>query len=83
MAPLNMNTALAANKRPKSRKSIAHLPSPDTTGIMDKENMTIDTSAIAAKANIKLSKRSRSRSLGPGGLDALQEETGNRRKVRS
>jgi len=48
---------------------------------MDKENMTVDTSAIAAKATSKLQKRSRSKSLGPGGIDALKEDAGNRRKV--
>lgn len=57
------------------------MPSPDVAAGMDKENMTIDTSAIAAKATSKLQKRSRSKSIGPGGLDALNEEAVNRRKV--
>jgi len=48
----------------------------------DKENMTLDTSALAAKATSKLQKRSRSKSLGPGGIEALQEDSGNRGKVR-
>jgi len=56
--------------------------SPDTVMTTDKENMTLDTSALAAKATSKLQKRSRSKSLGPGGVDALQEDSGNRGKVR-
>jgi len=73
---------VAAHMRPRSRKSIAHMPSPDNDALlMDKENMTVDTSAIAAKAALKLQKRSRSKSLGPGGIDALKEDAGNRRKV--
>ncbi|KAI4137815.1 MAG: hypothetical protein LQ341_004975, partial [Variospora aurantia] len=61
--------------RPRSRKSIAHMPSPDIT---NKENATIDSAELAsfAKGTIK---KSRSKSIGPGGLDALQEGTGNRR----
>lgn len=63
--------------RPRSRKSIAHMPSPDIT---NKENATIDSAELAsfAKGTIK---KSRSKSIGPGGLDALQEGTGNRRAV--
>jgi len=58
------------------------MPSPGHDALlMDKENMTLDTSVIAAKATSKLQKRSRSKSLGPGGIDALKEDTGNRRKV--
>lgn len=58
------------------------MPSPDNGALlMDKENMTVDTSAITAKATSKLQKRSRSKSLGPGGIEALKEDAGNRRKV--
>ncbi|KAH8816368.1 hypothetical protein F5884DRAFT_775887 [Xylogone sp. PMI_703] len=67
--------------RPKSRKSLAHVPSSKT---MDQENMTADLGALAAskKASAagKPAKKSRSKSLGPGGLDALSNGTGNRRK---
>ncbi|KAI4283609.1 MAG: hypothetical protein L6R35_005106, partial [Caloplaca aegaea] len=61
--------------RPRSRKSIAHMPSPDIT---NKENATFDSAELAsfAKGTIR---KSRSKSIGPGGLDALQEGTGNRR----
>ena len=81
MAPPQAGAGVASTKRPRSRKSIAHMPSPDTVMTTDKENMTLDTSALAAKATSKLQKRSRSKSLGPGGIEALQEDSGNRGKV--
>ena len=62
--------------RPKSRKSLAHIPSSQE---MDQENMTADIGALAGPK--KVSKKSRSKSIGPGGLDALKHTTGNRRKV--
>jgi kinetochore protein Spc7/SPC105 len=54
---------------------------------MDKENMTTDIGAlgVAQRRNVlgeRPSKKSRSKSIGPGGLDALKDTTGNRRKVR-
>jgi kinetochore protein Spc7/SPC105 len=72
--------------RPRSRKSIAHLPSAEHGGSMDKENMTADIGALVgshkrATAGEKLNKKSRSKSIGPGGLDALKDGTGNRRQV--
>ncbi|KAL8664894.1 MAG: hypothetical protein Q9168_007816, partial [Polycauliona sp. 1 TL-2023] len=72
-----MESPKAKIPRPRSRKSIAHMPSPET---VNKENNIFDstTSAEAAKASHK---KSRSKSLGPGGLDALKETTGNRRDV--
>lgn len=70
--------------RPKSRKSLAHVPSSTT---MDKENMTADIGAMVgsnkrAPVTGKAAKKSRSKSIGPGGLDALMSSSGNRRKVR-
>lgn len=61
-----------------ARKSIAHLPNTDRSA--DKENATLDTAALSAFAtdDKQTSKKSRSKSLGPGGLDALGESTGNR-----
>lgn len=54
---------------------------------MDQENMTADIGALAAPKKSALaerpSKKSRSKSIGPGGLDALRATTGNRRKVRT
>ncbi|OBT62572.1 hypothetical protein VE03_07347 [Pseudogymnoascus sp. 23342-1-I1] len=69
--------------RPKSRKSLAHVPSSNTT--LDKENMTADIGALVGsnkRAPIagKAAKKSRSKSIGPGGLDALMNSSGNRRK---
>jgi len=68
--------------RPKSRKSLAHIPS----SVMDQENMTADLGALVAGKKAvpigKPAKKSRSKSIGPGGLDALKDTTGNRRKVR-
>ncbi|KAG0645464.1 NMS complex subunit spc7 [Hyphodiscus hymeniophilus] len=61
--------------RPKSRKSLAHIPSSQD---MDQENMTADYGALAGAK--KLPKKSRSKSIGPGGLDALKDAAGNRRK---
>ncbi|RFU32557.1 hypothetical protein B7463_g3757, partial [Scytalidium lignicola] len=67
--------------RPKSRKSLAHVP---TSRKMDQENMTADLGALAASKSTavagKSARKSRSKSLGPGGVDALTNGTGNRRK---
>ncbi|RDL31195.1 Uncharacterized protein BP5553_09984 [Venustampulla echinocandica] len=67
--------------RPKSRKSLAHIP---TARMMDQENMTADIGALGggkrATPGDKGSKKSRSKSIGPGGLDALKNSSGNRRK---
>jgi kinetochore protein Spc7/SPC105 len=70
--------------RPKSRKSLSHVPSSST---IDKENMTADIGAMVesnkrAPLGGKSTKKSRSKSMGPGGLDALMSSSGNRRKVR-
>ena len=68
--------------RPKSRKSLGHIPSSQE---MDQENMTADIGALASGKKAvpieKPLKKSRSKSIGPGGLDALKDATGNRRKV--
>lgn len=67
--------------RPKSRKSLGHISSAQS---MDQENMTADVRTLITgkRAPIeKASRKSRSKSIGPGGLDALKDATGNRRKV--
>lgn len=74
----------AGSVRPRSRRSIAHVPRSRVTSGVDKENSTTDIGAIRPletrnKAEAK-EKKSRSKSLGPGGLDALQDSNGNRRK---
>ena len=64
----------------QSRRSIAHLPSPDLG--VDKENATMDLAALSAMTGGKTqNKKSRSKSLGLGELDALKEGTGNRGRV--
>lgn len=55
------------------------------TSGLDKENATTNIGAAQSLANrakaLTGDKKSRSKSLGPGGLDALQNSNGNRRKV--
>ena len=71
----------ATQTRPRARKSIAHLPSPDIN--IEKENVTLgNIGTVSLKENIKAGpKKKRSKSIGPGGLDALKEDTGNRQMV--
>lgn len=71
----------AVQTRPGARRSIAHLPSPDIN--LEKENMTLGNIAtVSSMADTKAGpKKKRSKSIGPGGLDALKEDAGNRRKV--
>ncbi|RJE27127.1 Chromosome segregation protein [Aspergillus sclerotialis] len=81
MAPSNGS---AGSRGPRSRRSIAYVPRSRATGGVDKENTTSDIGTIQqnddrAKQPAK-DKKSRSKSLGPGGLDALQNTNGNRRK---
>ncbi|KAL6716387.1 hypothetical protein ACLMJK_005953 [Lecanora helva] len=62
-----------------ARKSIAHMPS---TGIdINKENSTTGGAAIGDQdaRDKQSSKKSRSKSLGPERLDALKEDSGNKR----
>lgn len=73
-----MESPTGKSQRPRSRKSIAHMPSYNIT---NKENVTID-SAVLPPTQILASKKSRSKSIGPGGLDALKEGSGNRGEVR-
>ena len=63
-----------------ARKSIAHLPSPDMG--LDKENTEHGTASTTGRAKLA-GKKGRSKSLGPGGLEALTEDAGNRQKVES
>ena len=62
----------------QARKSIAHLPSSDVGG--NKENATLDAAALTSMTATgkQAAKKSRSKSIGPGGLDALKEGTGNK-----
>ena len=65
----------------QARKSLAHVPSADSSG--DKENLTVDSAALSSLTaqGKQASKKSRSKSIGPGGLDALKESTGNKQEV--
>lgn len=72
MAPATDATVPATRR---TRRSIASHT--DVHKAMEKENATVDvTSSLAASR-----KKSRSKSLGPGGLDALMKANGNRRLV--
>ncbi|GKT41760.1 kinetochore protein spc7 [Colletotrichum spaethianum] len=57
----------------RTRKSIGATTSSRKNG--DKENATIDVGSTLAESR----KKSRSKSIGPGGLDALKNANGNRR----
>ncbi|KAF7159376.1 hypothetical protein CNMCM5623_004690 [Aspergillus felis] len=74
----------AGSGRPRSRRSIAHVPRSRLTSGIDKENATTDIGAVQSQDGFAKragkDKKSRSKSLGPGGLDALQDSNGNRRK---
>lgn len=65
----------------QARKSIAHMPSAGIVG--DKENATVDAGAIASFSaqGKQAAKENRSKSIGPGGLDALKEGSGNKQEV--
>lgn len=65
----------------QARKSLAHVPSAEISG--DKENLTVDSAALTSLTaqGKQASKKSRSKSIGPGGLDALLEGTGNEQEV--
>lgn len=67
----------------QARKSIAHTPSTDIIG--NKENTTVDVGAIASLSaqGKQGAKKNRSKSIGPGGLDALTEGSGNKQEVGS
>ena len=67
--------------RPRSRKSIAHMPSSEMAN--GKENLTSivpETPALVSPSKVG-TKKARSKSIGPGGLDALQNDSGNRQRV--
>lgn len=70
-----------ARAPPRSRKSIAHMPTLAVN--TEKENVTVNLAVPSTSiAHDKVAaKKSRSKSIGPGGLDALKEDAGNRRQV--
>ena len=76
-----MDSTLPKTHRPRSRQSLAHVPVSSTTG--DGENATTDIGALQRDAVLSRSvlKKSRGKSLGPGGIEALKETTGNAIRV--
>ena len=76
-----MEVTLPATNRPKSRHSLAHLPSSSSTA--SKDNATTDIGAIQRQALASQSEKRklRGKSIGPGGLEALQESNGNKTKI--
>ena len=56
------------------------MPSPDT---IQKENATLNSADLNRAAQRKVSVKKRSKSIEPGGLDALKEATGNSRNRRT
>lgn len=77
----NQQSPKKACTAPQSLKSMAQLPSPDVNNA--KENITLQSiTSLKVNTNDKpASRKPRSKSIGPGGLDALREDAGNRRKV--
>lgn len=69
--------------RPRARQSIAHLPSLRSSAF--KDNVTTDIAALQIQKDgaQAAKKKSRGKSLGPGGLEALTESIGNVTKVRA
>lgn len=68
--------------KPKSRQSIACIPSTDAPD--GRESVTADVSSMQKTKSCAPQvekKKSRSKSLGPGGLEALKESAGNNIKV--
>lgn len=52
-----------------------------STSAMDKDNATLDLGRGDTLAENRKKAKSRSKSIGPGGLDALKAGSGNRRVV--
>lgn len=74
MMPAQAESTLPATRR--TRRSIG--ANVGGRGALDKENATSEVGSSAAASR----KKSRSKSMGPGGLEALKQATGNRRAVR-
>jgi kinetochore protein Spc7/SPC105 len=72
-----MDTTLPKTSLAK-RKSIAHQPSSASTS---KDNATTDVAALQRAEIAQAKKKARGKSLGPGGLEALKETSGNATKV--
>ena len=80
-----MSSGIQSPKAPRVRqvrKSIAHTPSAYLNG--NEENTRLDggTNASLSIQGKQAAKKNRSKSIGPGGLDALKEGSGNKQEVR-
>ena len=80
-----MSSSIPSPKAPRVRqvrKSIAHTPAAYLTG--NEENTRLDggTNASLIAQGKEVTKKSRSKNIGPGGLDALKEASGNKQEVR-
>ena len=80
-----MSSGIPSPKVPRVRqvrKSIAHTPSAYING--NEENARLDegmNASLSAQGK-QAAKKNRSKSIGPGGLDALKEGSGNKQQVR-
>lgn len=79
------NGSSAGSSRLRARRSIAHMPASNKGPSGEKVNAARDVTASripkSAPKKEPTDKKSRSKSLGPGGLDALQNGSGNQQKV--
>lgn len=66
-----------SSSRPRSRKSIAHFSTSELESDKENPNNDVKVNIEAGKGKLK----GRSKSIGPGGVDALQDDSGNRQKV--
>jgi len=85
MSSTQNDALLATKRRIRDRRSIAHISSA-TGDFMDRDNAT--TTILPNKGSEEngdvarnRAKRPRSLSLGPGGIEALREDAGNKQKV--
>ena len=60
---------------------MGNLPSPDTAPSASNEGATKSAAPVATGKEIFTAKKTRSKSFGPGGLEALKETSGNSTKV--
>ena len=65
----------------QARKSIAHTPSAHSTGNEENATVAVGKAADFIAQGKQTVKKSRSKSIGPGGLDALTEGSGNKQHV--
>ena len=80
-----MSSSIQIPKPPRVRqvrKSIAHTPSAYLTGNEENTRVDMGKDASLSVQGKQVTKKNRSKSIGPGGLDALKEGSGNKQEVR-